>query len=529
MYKKILLYTSNQKGMALVATLIIVLAISTFAIAMLSMTTSDIKLSALQEASKETFYIAESGIDRAIGFLEDLGNPDYQVPFNPFTDDNGGWPKIGSGEYQVFIKSSSPLSYTIISEGRKPWNNASGKISTKIKSEVILDNFAVFAYFSDQELFPSHIDSSYGGTKIWFFGEDTIEGRLHSNDRLAMAGTPTFYGAVTSAYINKATGDKSWEKYDSKTNPNFYGKPPYQGGVDKIPLPTYRNISELGDPNSLQRIAGSPASQDDVNKESNGVYIANSGTQVTNGIWVKGSVDTLSFGVDNKNNPETTIIQGGKTTVITTVETPIAIGGVTYPAGTTLIRENSIVKKSLNGFTNGVIFVNGEIKSLQAPAATKGVKGKVTLASNNHITIGSDILYNTRVNDPNCFKTTEDNPFPDIPDSLGLISEGDIKIKKATASANLEINAIMMALGTSFFYEGWKDTQKGKLTVYGSFIQKQRGPVGMFSSTGKSYGYSKDYHFDTRMDVNNPKFGQVLPPYFPTTGKYIPLYWEEIL
>jgi len=87
----------------------------------------------------------------------------------------------------------------------------------------------------------------------------------------------------------------------------------------------------------------------------------------------------------------------------------------------------------------------------------------------------------------------------------------------------------MMALGTSFFYEGWKDTQKGKLTVYGSFIQKQRGPVGMFSSTGKSYGYSKDYHFDTRMDVNNPKFGQVLPPYFPTTGKYIPLYWEEIL
>jgi hypothetical protein len=117
--------------------------------------------------------------------------------------------------------------------------------------------------------------------------------------------------------------------------------------------------------------------------------------------------------------------------------------------------------------------------------------------------------------------------YPNIPDSLGLVSEGNIKIASG-APTNLEINAILMALGTSFYYEGWKNKLKGTLTVHGSFIQKQRGPVGTFNSWGKQSGYTKDYQFDTRMSINNPGLGQALPPYFPTTGKYIKLYWKEV-
>ena len=116
------------------------------------MTSNDIKLSSLQEASKETFYIAEAGLDRAIAYIEDLGNPDFPDPKNPFEDENGGSPALGAGTYSVLITAKPPLSYNIKSTGSMPWNNSSGKISTTIESEVILDNFAMFAYFSDIEM-----------------------------------------------------------------------------------------------------------------------------------------------------------------------------------------------------------------------------------------------------------------------------------------------------------------------------------------------------------------------------------------
>ena len=107
------------------------------------------------------------------------------------------------------------------------------------------------------------------------------------------------------------------------------------------------------------------------------------------------------------------------------------------------------------------------------------------MASNYDINITGNILYNTRVNDPDCFVVEEG--YPDIPDTLGLVTEKNIKIPKKdifnnSVPNNIEINAIMMALGTSFYYAGFKDENKDTLTVYGSFIQKQRGPCLLYTS-----------------------------------------------
>lgn len=513
----------SKKGFALLGTLILVFMVSTFGIALLTMTQNDIKLSTLQKASKETFYIAESGIEHAISYLEILGTPDFPSP-HYLTEENGHYIDLGNGKYKASIQSAAIFSYIIQSTGERPWSNSSGKISKTIESKVILENFAMYAYFSDNELFPADIDASYGGQKIWFYGNDSIGGPLHSNDRLHMAGTPTFKGPVTSAWKNPTNStDVSWEAYDSQTSPNFLGNPPYKGGVDPIPLPKYRQITDPTDPKSLQRIAA--GSENFINNSPNGAYVPNDGFNVTDGIWVKGDVDTLTLGTDSQANSQIKIAQGSATTTITTITTPITISGITYPSGTTLVKkpDNSYVK--YNGFHNGVLFVNGKVKNLSS--TTGGVKGKLTLASNNTITIGNDILYKTRVDNPNCFDVPV-GTYPNIPDSLGLVSEGNIMIKKITTNNNIEINAIIMALGTSFYYEGWKDTLKGTLTVHGSFIQEQRGPVGTFNSWGKVSGYTKDYQFDTRMSVNNPGLGQALPPYFPTTGKYIKLYWKEL-
>jgi hypothetical protein len=522
----------NKKGFALLGTLILIFVVSSFGIALLTMTRNEIKSSALQKASKETFYIAESGLEHAISYLENMGMPSFSTPINPFEDINGGSPAIGSGKYTVTITSDTVFSYIINSTGERPWSNTSGKITKTIESKVTLENFAMYAYFSDNELFPAGIDASYGGRKIWFYGNDCIGGPLHSNDRIHIAGNPTFEGLVTSAWVNPVDPtDFSWEAYDAQTNPNFVVG--YQGGVDPIPLPEYREITDPTDSKSLQRIAA--GSEDLINSppDGNGAYVPDDGFNVTDGIWVKGDVDTLVLGIDSQENSQIIIIQNdiNKTTTITTIETPVTIGSTTYPSGTTLREVNDGVPPNdyynYNGFHNGVLFVNGEIKNLRSTAGDGGVKGKLTIASDSTITIGNDILYKTRVDDPNCFDVTEEDPYPNIPDSLGLVSEGNIMVANG-APHDIEINAIMMALGTSFYYEGWKHNLQGDLTVHGSFIQKQRGPVGTFSSWGKVSGYTKDYNFDTRMSINNPNLGEALPPYFPTTGKYVKLYWDEL-
>lgn len=521
----------NKKGFALLGTLILVFVVATFGIALLTMTRNEIKSSALQKASTETFYIAESGVEHAISYLDDMGTPNFTTPINPFIDINDGSPAMGSGKYTVTIESDSVFSYIINSTGERPWSNTSGKITKTIESKVTLENFAMYAYFSDNELFPGDIDGAYENQKIWFYGNDCIGGPLHSNARIHIAGSPTFEGLVTSAWVNPVDPtDFSWEAYDAQTDPNFVVG--YQGGVDVIPLPEYREITLKTEPDSLQRIAAGSEDFIDDNQGNDGAYVPNDGFNVTDGIWVKGNVNTLALGLDSQDNSEITIIQTGKTTTITTVETPVSIGGTTYPSGYTVVEVSGEDPIGYNGYTNGVLYVDGEIgtsvpgsEGLKS-VANEGLKGKLTIASDSTITIGNDILYKTRVDDPNCFDTPE-GTFPDVPDSLGLVSEGNIMIDN-NAPHNIEINAVMMALGTSFYYEGWKHNLQGDLTVHGSFIQRQRGPVGTFSSWGKVSGYTKDYNFDTRMSINNPNLGEALPPYFPTTGKYVKLYWDEL-
>lgn len=71
--KKLLL---NKKGMALLTTLIFVFILVTFAVALLTMTSNDSKLSTLQRESTRAFYLAETGIEKALWYLNtpvDLG------------------------------------------------------------------------------------------------------------------------------------------------------------------------------------------------------------------------------------------------------------------------------------------------------------------------------------------------------------------------------------------------------------------------------------------------------------------------
>jgi len=153
---------------------------------------------------------------------------------------------------------------------------------------------------------------------------------------------------------------------------------------------------------------------------------------------------------------------------------------------------------------NGALFVNNGSLTISGT-----LNGRLTVGASSDVNIHNSIVY---ANDP--------RTNPASTDALGIISEQDVVIDSG-GPTNLEIDASIMALNTSFLLEDWwTGGAKGTLTVYGGIIQHERGPVGTFSGTTKVSGYSKNYHYDTRL-LTSP------PPFLPTTGDYITLSWEN--
>jgi hypothetical protein len=164
--------------------------------------------------------------------------------------------------------------------------------------------------------------------------------------------------------------------------------------------------------------------------------------------------------------------------------------------------------------TNGALFVacsGGSCSSGASLNITGVLNGRLTAGAQRNIIIPGNLTY---ASDPRVNASSDD--------TLGLLAEEDIIIK-SNAAYDLQIQASMMALDTVFMLENWNTVAaKGNLTVYGGIIQEERGPVGTFNgATGvKVSGYSKNYSYDSRL-LSSP------PPFFPTTGDYITLSWED--
>ena len=155
---------------------------------------------------------------------------------------------------------------------------------------------------------------------------------------------------------------------------------------------------------------------------------------------------------------------------------------------------------------NGALFVDTGTLTISGT-----LNGRLTAGASRDVIVPDLLVY---ANDP--------RTDPSSTDTMGLISEEDVVIRDY-APSNMEIDASIMALNTSFMMENWWiGPPKGTLTVLGGIIQDERGPVGTFNGFNgqKVSGYSKSYSYDSRL-LSNP------PPFFPTTGDYITLSWED--
>jgi hypothetical protein len=534
LFKGIGLSVNNQKGMALMATLIFVFVISTMGIALLTMTNNETKLSALQKNSTDAFYLADSGTERAISWLEKQAAPPNTIP-SPL-DGSADIEGMGGGKYNVTIDPPSSGTeefdkvYTITCVGHAGYSNSMRTIETKVRVE----SFAGFAYFSDEEKDPN-------GDTIWFITDDVIGGKMHSNDLIHISGTPHFLGEVTTTvdhidYMNDHYYTRLNAQGDIVNNhpdiDEIFQSDDTEWGLtlsdDAIPLPQNREISGTQYARSLESISLGPSYTDVGTK---GVYIPKSGNNVNGGIYVNGDVKELILGTDSGNS-KISIIQEG----VHVIKTEIITNEV--------YRWTKVIKYDKNGVEDGypvtynnipndVLYVGGEIHKLNANKINGGVQGKLTIAAKENINIGGDILYNDRIVN-NIDFGSEEADLSLVNDSLGLVSEKNIIVEKnakgSDGSHNIEINAILMAINTSFSYEDYEDDMKGTLKIFGAFIQKRRGAVGTFDSHSghKQSGFTKDYHYDQRMASTDPNIPSMIPPYFPTTGNYEKISWREI-
>lgn len=194
-----------------------------------------------------------------------------------------------------------------------------------------------------------------------------------------------------------------------------------------------------------------------------------------------------------------------------------AHGGTTFQGDTTItllpdgnVRVTNAARRLSNALLpapgNGVIYVNGGNLSLSGT-----VNGQMTVCATGDVRLTNSVL---------CADNPQTNQDSD--DLLGILAGRSVVVARS-APMSLTVQASIMALNTSFIVENyWVGPPKGTLTVFGGINQSKRGPVGTFSGASgrRLSGYTKDYHYDQRLQNR-------IPPFFPLTGDYSTTGWDD--
>ncbi len=435
----------NKKGAALITVYMVIAVLLTFGGYVVSVSSNQNKTANNLKKQAQVINIAETGLDQALAWMRNyllINNGTYpsgSIPQIPLTDSS-------PYKYQVFIKdlgSSGEARYQVRSEVWKG-NPADGVLQIAITNYLNPDNYARYIWFTDGE--------SYGGTNVWFWDQDRLNGSTHTNGHFNIKGDPIFGGEVRS-------GDDYIKYYNNGNN------------IDS------------------SNLSNSPHDLPDFQ-------------------------DTVTLDSDSIKMPSQALYLREKSTVL---------GGLRLIGETTILLKSDgtmNVTNSAKGWNNqnmplpnnGALFVADKDKKNLGNLNISGtLSGRLTVGASGDVKITNNVIY---ANDPRL-------PGSTSTDTLGIISEGDVVISK-NAPTNLEIDASIMALSTSFMLEDWGENgPKGTLSVFGGIIQKERGPVGTFSGTTKVSGYSKNYNYDARLLISPP-------PFVPTTGDYVTISWEEI-
>ncbi|HEY7256433.1 MAG TPA: hypothetical protein VH476_07085 [Solirubrobacterales bacterium] len=300
--------------------------------------------------------------------------------------------------------------------------------------------------------------SSWCSTIVFRTG-DEIRGPLHTNDELAVCGSPKF-GRGPADTIEVSAKDPGWFDYGcsgfGKAQPEFVG--PLKTTADTLePPPTNGQLKSIAGPAYTFTCVSS---------------IVLNGTNMTIESYnFKGTKPFPSSGVVYiANGTESDCSESGRKWS--------ACPSLSSPYKATYSKEVKC----------GNVFVSGNYS------------GRLTIAADN------DIIINGNINREGT-------------GMLGLIANNFIRVwhpyptesgagscgsgSGSEGIENIEIDAAILAIAHSFLVDHYDcGSGLGKLTVNGSISQQFRGPVGTTGSPGT--GYLKNYTYDDRLRYIEP-------------------------
>ena len=193
----------NEKGMALLTTLIFVFVLGSIAVALLTMTNNDSKLSTLQRESNRAFYLAETGIEKALWFMN--FSPDNPDGIDWRTTSEDPYPGGSTTEYFEVVVSTVEtdtegdatkikFESTGIVDNSSSFNQGKRKIEVILIKDLAQNNSLSYNYavLTDDDMTIN--------------GNIFINGDIHSNGDLRVAGGSFELANGTASATGNITG-----------------------------------------------------------------------------------------------------------------------------------------------------------------------------------------------------------------------------------------------------------------------------------------------------------------------------------
>jgi hypothetical protein len=333
--------------------------------------------------------------------------------------------------------------------------------------------------FEWNELVNGHnVHKSQYCTKISFATGDKILGPVHTNDAIAINGTPTL-GRTSKDMIEVGAENPGWYGINgSGDKPNFVGT--YVTKAPKLVPPASNS--------KLSTIAGL--------KYTGQVRICLNGSNMTVGT---GSTCTGKYSGSIPSNGVVYVSNGSGCEEVYSPFT--ATYPTTSPCGNVYVHteEGASYSSQLTIGAQNNIIINGNLER------QSGSNGMLGLIANNFIRIyhpfckpgETTCTTTTGEYGPGECKTKSEDRFGNVTEKTGQNGIGSLE--------DPVIDAAMLAIEHSIIVDHYDcGNTLGNLNIEGALAQKFRGPVGTGSNSNPATGYLKNYEYDDRLHYMEP-------------------------
>jgi uncharacterized membrane protein/cytoskeletal protein CcmA (bactofilin family) len=327
--RKKIFFLNNQKGMALITTLIFIFVLVSFSVALLIMTSNDSKLSTLHRESTSAFYMAETGVDKALWYLNTPtgqgGNGIDWRTTSPLIHPSS----TASEHYEVTVVTTTPPSSgvaevitvksigKVLGEGKYDKGTRIVEVTLEegvAPSEGAVYNYALMTFGEDSDL-------TLNGHSI------TIEGDVHSNGDLTGTGFDPAYvdGDITISGDTNLVGDN--------VNPQEAQSFP------TIDWDYYEDhAAQVYDTDTAYEIG---------NETLTGIHYFKGDVTIKNDLLVVGTI-VVEGSITVSGNPDITLLADANISLVMVASGDITLSGTTHVEG--IIHTESII--TLNGNIN---------------------------------------------------------------------------------------------------------------------------------------------------------------------------------